>query len=158
MPERIRRCRYLKPNNHQCTAEAADPDSDMLLCFKHLQWAYEVVARALKPTAEQWREHQEWMEWRATQHPNVGHVGLPTSDASIVYYVRFQHLVKIGTTINLTKRLTAIPHDEVLATERGDYTIENERHWQFRDDRVKGEWFRMSPALMAHIARLDATA
>jgi hypothetical protein len=78
----------------------------------------------------------------------------PVSPKAVVYYIRFGDRVKIGTTNRLTQRLYAIPHDEVLATEPGSYALERERHTQFREDRVIGEWFQMSPRLMEHIKGL----
>ncbi|WP_141579673.1 hypothetical protein [Actinomadura sp. WMMA1423] len=34
-PKRIIRCRYLRQNDEQCTAEVLDPEADVLLCLKH---------------------------------------------------------------------------------------------------------------------------
>jgi hypothetical protein len=78
----------------------------------------------------------------------------PPPATAVVYYLRFGDRVKIGTTTNLARRLSAIPHDEVLATEVGSFTLERERHGQFAADRVIGEWFHMSPSLMEHIEGL----
>lgn len=77
-------------------------------------------------------------------------------EAGVVYYLRFVDRVKIGTTTRLAKRLTEIPHDELLATEPGGPRVERERHQQFADARVSGmtEWFYRSPALLEHIASL----
>lgn len=36
-------CRYLRRNDEQCTAEAAAPEADILLCTKHLSRAYRMV-------------------------------------------------------------------------------------------------------------------
>lgn len=41
--ERLTRCRYLRRNEAQCTAEAADPDAQILLCTKHLARAMALV-------------------------------------------------------------------------------------------------------------------
>lgn len=68
--------------------------------------------------------------------------------------MKFGDRIKIGTTTNLLKRREAIPHDEVLATEPGDRSVEGKRHTQFRHLRVKGEWFRIAPELLAHIERI----
>jgi hypothetical protein len=84
----------------------------------------------------------------------------------VVYYVRFGDQVKIGTTVNLGKRLKNLPHDEVMATEPGAGRLERQRHKQFGHLRVqKGshrEWFQLTPELAEHIAavraRQDATA
>jgi hypothetical protein len=78
----------------------------------------------------------------------------PPKAAPVVYYLRFGDRVKIGTTVNLPRRLTAIPHDELLATEPGSFAVEKERHLQFKGDHVKGEWFHMSSAIMEHVKGL----
>lgn len=43
MTERIITCRYLRRDGNQCTAEAVDPEADVLLCGKHLARAYTMV-------------------------------------------------------------------------------------------------------------------
>lgn len=37
------RCRYLRRNNAQCTAEVADEQGEILLCTKHLARAVELL-------------------------------------------------------------------------------------------------------------------
>ncbi len=39
------RCRYLRRNEQQCTAEAADQVGEILLCTKHLGRAMELLKR-----------------------------------------------------------------------------------------------------------------
>ncbi|WP_165959106.1 hypothetical protein [Actinomadura sp. KC345] len=34
--QRLTRCRYLRKNDQQCTAEAVDPNAEVLLCTKHM--------------------------------------------------------------------------------------------------------------------------
>lgn len=42
--ERKTRCRYLREETRgQCTAEAADPNGEILLCIKHLARAVELI-------------------------------------------------------------------------------------------------------------------
>lgn len=92
-------------------------------------------------------------EWR------VGDVvdgELPPPRVDVVYYLRYADRVKIGTSGNPRRRLTAIWHDEVLAFERGDRSLERRRHQQFAADRLGGEWFSLSPALGEHIAMVAA--
>lgn len=36
-------CRYLRRNDAQCTAEAADESADLLMCTKHLGRAIELL-------------------------------------------------------------------------------------------------------------------
>lgn len=78
------------------------------------------------------------------------------TDDQVVYYLRFADRIKIGTTSNPTTRLLAIPHDEVLATEPGGYTLERQRHQQFRNLHITGEWFRLDSSLTEHIAAITA--
>lgn len=72
----------------------------------------------------------------------------------VVYYVRRDGLVKIGTTRQLRTRLSAIKPDALLAAEPGGRAVERARHEQFAADRISSEWFRMSDALAAHIGQL----
>lgn len=75
----------------------------------------------------------------------------------LVYYLRFDRRVKIGTTTNLPSRLIDIPHDEVLAVEPGGRVIEQSRHKQFAHLRAIGEWFRMEEPLIGHIKEIRRT-
>jgi hypothetical protein len=93
-------------------------------------------------------------EWR---HGVVPDTDLPPPRVDVVYYLRFGDRVKIGTTATPRQRLAAIVHDELLAFERGDRHRERRRHEQFAADRFpRTEWFRSSPALLAHIGKLTA--
>ena len=82
----------------------------------------------------------------------------PHAHGPLVYYLRFGDRIKIGTTTNLRERLTSIPHDELLATERGNHALEHARHLEFATDRITGEWFHSSPRLMQHIQQLQRRA
>ena len=77
---------------------------------------------------------------------------------SVVYYVRESpEIIKIGTTINLINRLSAlrVDHDALLATEPGGRSLEQMRHKQFAHVSL-GKWerFRSEPDLLDHIAML----
>ena len=88
-------------------------------------------------------------EWR---HGEVPDAELPPPRVDVVYYLRFDDRVKIGTSSNPRQRFAAIWHDEILAFERGDRMLEHRRHVQFDAERFGGtEWFRLSDALRAHI-------
>jgi hypothetical protein len=89
-------------------------------------------------------------EWR---HGDVPDDELPPPRVDVVYYLRFEDRVKIGTTANPRQRLAALRHDELLALERGDRMLERRRHEQFAAERFdRTEWFRLSPGLAEHIA------
>lgn len=88
-------------------------------------------------------------EWR---HGEIVDTELPPPRVDVVYYLGFADRVKIGTTSNPRRRFTAIWHDDVLAMERGDRTLERRRHQQFGEERFGAtEWFRLSERLIAHI-------
>lgn len=93
-------------------------------------------------------------EWR------VGEVvdgELPPPRVDVVYYIRFDDRIKIGTTANPRQRLQRLWHEGVLAFERGDRLVERRRHEQFASDRLgRSEWFSPSAALEHHIAELAA--
>lgn len=74
--------------------------------------------------------------------------------SNVVYYIRFADRIKIGTTGDIRGRMTALPHDELLATEPGDRHLEAVRHNEFKHLRLTGEWFRAAPDLLEHVASL----
>ncbi|PCN46562.1 ATPase [Curtobacterium sp. 'Ferrero'] len=92
-------------------------------------------------------------EWRWGDVPD-GDLAPPRVD--VVYYLRMRDntgdRVKIGTTANPRQRLAAIAHQDLMAFERGDRSLERRRHRQFAATRYPGtEWFRTTPELLAHI-------
>lgn len=77
-----------------------------------------------------------------------------------VYYILMNDWVKIGTTVNLARRLRtfAVHPDALLAVEPGSYAREAERHTQFRHLRQKRtELFKLDAKLQAHIDAVRAT-
>lgn len=74
--------------------------------------------------------------------------------APVVYYLRFDRLVKIGTTGNIHQRMTQIQNEGLLAVEYGGVALERERHRQFTGSHYMGEWFVLDDALGAHIVDL----
>lgn len=151
MAERKPRCRYLRYSGDQCSKEVMFEGS-ILLCQHHL-WE----ANAMLMTAGR----ELIMRMNATRgegeplEPKPSFLD-PRQHNGVVYYVRFGDRIKIGTTINLASRMTAIPHDEILATEVGGRDIEQRRHRQFGHCRIHGEWFRGDDTkLLAHIAKLS---
>ena len=83
---------------------------------------------------------------------------LPPPRVDVVYYLRYEDRVKIGTSSNPRQRLARIWHEEVLAFERGGRRLEQRRHVQFAEDRytTSSEWFRLSPAITEHLAIVNA--
>jgi hypothetical protein len=71
-----------------------------------------------------------------------------------VYYMRIGNRVKIGWTSNLKTRMASINPEELLASEPGTRDTERERHQQFDNLRIHGEWFAMEEPLLSHIESL----
>jgi hypothetical protein len=93
-------------------------------------------------------------EWR---FGDVVDAELPVPRVDVVYYLRFENRIKIGTSSNPRQRLARLWHDELLAFERGDRRVEHARHLQFSAERLgRSEWFDVSPGLEAHVAELAA--
>lgn len=70
-----------------------------------------------------------------------------------IYYIRRGALVKIGTTTDLHRRMSALLPEEVLAVEPGSHSREAELHREFGSLRVPGqrEWFYAGRNLQEHI-------
>lgn len=89
--------------------------------------------------------------WRVGDVPDPD---LPLPVVEVVYYIRWGDRVKIGTSRQPRRRLAVLWHEELLAFERGGRMRERERHVEFADLRLGGEWFAAEPRLLAHIARV----
>lgn len=84
------------------------------------------------------------------------------ASTSRVYFIQSGHAgpIKIGYSTNpVQQRLAALQtgHPEplrVLAEVEGDRSVEADLHQRFRRHRMKGEWFRPDPELIAFIAVL----
>ncbi|WP_417511981.1 GIY-YIG nuclease family protein [Microbacterium sp.] len=89
--------------------------------------------------------------WRYGEVPDDG---LPLPRIDVVYYLRYDRRVKIGTSRRPRQRLASIRHDELLAFERGDRTLERRRHGEFAAIREGGEWFTFTTELEEHVSGL----
>ncbi|MFD4421903.1 GIY-YIG nuclease family protein [Agromyces sp. NPDC058484] len=142
----------------------------MNLCAEHLLVAHDWVARTVGVTdllpspciacgsRVGVRYPSGWIcaecEWRVGDVPDDE---LERPVVEVVYYIRFRDQIKIGTSANPRLRLVRLPHDELLAFERGGRALEQRRHAQFVAHRFPGtEWFAVHDALLAHIAELRA--
>lgn len=148
----------------------ADPDAPLNLCAEHLLVAHDWVARAIGVTdllsspcgacgsRLGVRYPSGWLcaecEWRVGEVPDEE---LERPLVEVVYYIRYRDQIKIGTSRNPRLRLASLPHDEVLAFERGGRVLEQRRHARFAEHRFAGtEWFAVHEALLSHIAELNA--
>ena len=88
----------------------------------------------------------------------------PPSRQPVVYFIRSGELIKIGTTVCLPSRIDDLATHgpdlpEILLVVPGGHAEERQVHALFAAERVRGEWFRPSEALMAFIAdRIDQDA
>lgn len=89
--------------------------------------------------------------WRLGDVPDPD---LPVPLIDVVYYARYADRVKIGTSARPRQRLSRIRHHELLAFERGDRRLEQQRHREFAAIREGGEWFTLTGALEVHISVL----
>lgn len=69
----------------------------------------------------------------------------------VVYYMRMDRLVKIGTSINLAERFKTLSAQGILAIEFGDQVLERNRHRQFVDYHSHNEWFWLRDGLLDHV-------
>lgn len=150
--------------------EAVDADAPLNLCQRHLQLAHDWVAGDTGVTdllpapclacgsRLGVRYPSGWLcaicEWRVGEIPDA-EIVVPRVD--VVYYLRFQDRIKIGTSANPRQRLAGIRHDELLAFERGNRLTEQRRHKQFAAHRLgSSEWFDATDEILGHIDVLRA--
>ena len=163
------RCGILLADGRPCPAPV-EADAPLNLCTEHLLVAYDWVARDVGVTdllpspcracgsRIGVRYPSGWIcadcEWRVGDIPDEE---FDRPMIEVVYYIRYRDQIKIGTSANPRLRLATLPHDEVLAFERGGRGIERRRHEQFAAHRFPGtEWFAVHDALLAHVAELAA--
>lgn len=97
------------------------------------------------------RSQQERAAEAVANIPPSGTFG--DAPGGVVYYVRRDRFVKIGTTTRLPVRMRDLMPDEVLAVEPGSYKLEGELHRQFAHLRVRPncEYFLLGPELREHV-------
>lgn len=93
-----------------------------------------------------------WCGWLFGTSPDHD---LPRPIIEVVYYIRYDRRVKIGTSRRPRQRLASIRHEELLAFERGGRDVEQARHLEFAECREGGEWFTLIPGLGSHIRGLQ---
>ena len=163
------RCGIVLADGRPCSG-AVDIDAPLNLCNQHLLAAYDWVARDVGVTdllpspcvacgsRIGVRYPSGWVcadcEWRVGDVPDEE---FDRPRVEVVYYIRYRDQIKIGTSANPRLRLASLPHDEVLAFERGGRPLEQRRHAEFAEHRFPGtEWFAVHDALLAHIAEVGA--
>ena len=163
------RCGIVLADGRPCRGPV-DIDAPLNLCNEHLLAAYDWVARDVGVTdllpspcvacgsRVGVRYPAGWVcadcEWRVGDVPDEE---LDRPRVEVVYYIRYRDQIKIGTSANPRLRLASLPHDEVLAFERGGRLLEQRRHAEFAQHRFPGtEWFAVHDALLAHVAEVAA--
>lgn len=88
------------------------------------------------------------------------HAGSPSirykRPPGLIYFIRAKDAIKIGFTMNVTKRLAELQsanHEdlELLAAFGGGVADEQYIHQIFSALRLRGEWFRSDPAITDYI-------
>lgn len=127
------------------------PSCQMLNMYDSADWVDAQCAGCGVSMAAPWIVTDNAELAAARRAPDVGPSG-------VVYYVQRGDRIKIGYSGSFDRRMAAISHDRVLATEPGDFAREKARHHQFAEFLVPGEreWFYAVPALVAHAAALRA--
>lgn len=168
-PSEPARCGITLDTGAGCS-RSTEPNAPLNLCTSHLLQAYDWVAADVGTTdllpspclacggRVGVKYPAGWLcaicEWRVGELPDQE---ATTPRLDVVYYIRFQNQIKIGTSANPRLRLASLPCDEVLAFERGGRALEQRRHAQFAEHRLaRSEWFSAGEHLTRHIEELQA--
>lgn len=97
------------------------------------------------------------MTFASKSGSSAGETERPTGS---VYYARRGDRIKIGYSGDVRRRLLYrdVRPAELRAAEPGTFALERRRHRQFSADRIEGEWFRASPALVTYVSAVALTA
>lgn len=126
------------------------------LCTRHLTKAFRIYRTSYLFALEHKPDYllrEPWERQTGMKMPDP-----VRQTPGLVYFIRFGGLVKIGFTTDLKQRMREVPNEEILGTVPGTMEDEKRCHTAFAHLRVKGEWFRPEPDLMAFIADVTATA
>lgn len=74
-----------------------------------------------------------------------------TDGDNVVYFARIGNAVKIGTTGNISLRLSNLGQPELLGCMAGGFAEERRTHKRFTRFRLHGEWFADCPEIRAFI-------
>lgn len=125
----------------------------------HADWlrSHDLSGRALRragsPFSAAYDHLEKWLEETKPPRP-------PRPKRGFVYLIGMEGddtVVKIGFTIDLDDRLSTLQTSshrtlKILASISGTYATETELHRRFAADHIRGEWFRLSPEIVAFIA------
>ena len=163
------RCTVQLATGEFCDADAAE-DMPFPICLHHALQLHKRMKEHRGGESLEERYRVDLEQRRAAYRPGEGSeerqalLAQAKADQSVVYYIRLSaDRIKIGTTTNMTMRLSGlrVRRDAVLATEPGSYDLERARHQQFADLRYTDgkasrqlEDFAPEQVLLDHIAML----
>jgi hypothetical protein len=122
------------------------------VCGHHLREAYEFAADMV---TDNWdgavRDyvsglHDTFKPPTAVKQPRAGWV----------YFIRFGDRVKVGYTTVPKRRMTQLPHEQIIGMVHGTRDDEAAWHKLLADYHVVGEWFRATPEVIAVLERASA--
>lgn len=155
-----------RPQHHECSVDFCSDDSltaaPFPICATHARKAYLFVADLLDAMTctDESRLFFALKERDERIGKQVAHAAsfITRPHEPVIYYVLVGSRIKIGTSTNLSNRLSAYPPgSELLATEPGGTQVEADRLSEFAEYLDAGrEWFQPGPRLRDHIERLKA--
>jgi hypothetical protein len=143
------RCTVQRHSGDFCDAPSAE-DMPFPICARHAVKLYRHMQQAID-TADPRQTAENMMRVLHAEDERI-----EKQNRHTVYYLQVGDLIKIGCTVNLSLRLSSYPPgSQVLATERGGWELEQQRHRQFAAVRAERlEWYHPAPVLLDHIEKL----
>jgi hypothetical protein len=147
-------------SNGDCVASSECPEpliagAPVRLCGKHIREVYEFAQDLV---TDRWdgavREYVAGLHDTFKPPPAVK----KRPRQGYVYFIRLGDRIKIGYTENVDRRLSELPHEEVLGVIPGTRDDEQGWHRLLADYRTVGEWFLADPEVLEAVARVVATA
>lgn len=121
------------------------------------------AAKAGEFVSYQMRRQADWMAERRAEEAEEARRKRKAltreTTPGVVYYLRISHLIKVGFTTDLTRRLKQYPPNAVLIAQHpGTMQVEREVHNKFAAHLAKGrEWFTPCDAIDEHLEMVKAT-
>lgn len=120
------------------------------------------VLRMRGEDAEYLARFVHWAESAVAENPSaILSLGKPDNRVQGVYYIQQNEAVKIGWSSDVGGRLDALQtsspaHLKLLCWERAVAAqAERDRHNEFAEQHIRGEWFRLDGTLLSHIATIS---
>jgi hypothetical protein len=141
--------------NGKCPGEPI-PDAPVQLCGKHLREVYEFAQDLI---AERWDDSVRGYVAELHNRFRPPRQVIRRLRPGFLYFIRLGDRIKVGYTENVDRRLTGLPHEELLGVIPG--TLEDEKAWHalLADYRAAGrEWYRAAPEVLTQIRRVVESA